>query len=105
MRRHGEKTLPVLQAAHIRPFSQEGPHAVCNGLLMRSDLHILFDGGYLTVTPDLSVRVSPAIRKEFENGRDYYALDGRPLIRVPSSPSERPSSEFLERHARNVFVA
>ena len=28
----GEKTLPVLEAAHIKPYTQEGPHEISNGL-------------------------------------------------------------------------
>lgn len=44
----GEKTLPVLDAAHIKPFSQEGPNNTSNGLLLRKDLHTLFDRGYRT---------------------------------------------------------
>ena len=71
-----ERTLPVLEAAHIKPYSQDGPHAPENGLLLRSDLHTLFDQGYITVAPDLRVRVSRTIREEFQNGHDYYALDG-----------------------------
>jgi len=73
-----ERTLSVLEAAHIQPFADEGPNRVCNGLLLRSDLHILFDRGYVTVTPDLRVHVSKRIREEFENGRDYYAHQGKP---------------------------
>lgn len=45
----GEKTLPVLEAAHIKPYAEEGPHEIDNGILLRSDLHILFDDGYITV--------------------------------------------------------
>ena len=30
----GEKTLPVLEAAHIKPYSQSGPHFIKNGLLL-----------------------------------------------------------------------
>ena len=37
----GEKTLPVLNAAHIKPYAEEGPHEVRNGLLLREDLHTL----------------------------------------------------------------
>ena len=37
----GERTLPVLQAAHIHPYAVGGPHRVDNGLLLRSDLHTL----------------------------------------------------------------
>jgi hypothetical protein len=48
----GERVLPVLEAAHIKPYSQGGEHRVDNGLLLRSDLHTLFDQGYVSVTPD-----------------------------------------------------
>lgn len=39
----GEKTLPVLEAAHIKPYSLDGPHEINNGLLLRRDFHTLFD--------------------------------------------------------------
>ena len=101
----GERTLPVLEAAHIKPHALSGPNRVNNGLLLRSDLHILFDRGYLSISPDLQVRVSPAIREEYENGRDYYALAGRKLVQVPSRQIEMPNLEYLEWHNQNVFVA
>jgi putative restriction endonuclease len=47
----GERTLPVLEAAHIRSYSDGGPHELSNGLLLRSDLHRLFDDGYIIVEP------------------------------------------------------
>ena len=58
----------------------------------------LFDAGYLTVTPDLRVRVSGRIREQFENGRDYYALEGRELS-VPMAPAPPPNREYLEWHS------
>jgi putative restriction endonuclease len=97
-----ERTLPVLEAAHIRPYSLKGPHEVSNGLLFRSDLHTLFDRGYITVTPQKQLRVSSRIHEEFENGRDYYALDGQP-IRLPVAPNLLPSPELLEWHADTIF--
>ena len=64
--------MPVLEAAHIKPYNLVGRHEISNGLLLRSDLHTLFDLGYMTVTPDdLRVRVSRRIHDEFENGREY----------------------------------
>src|SRR5690606_28081096 len=57
----GEKTLPVLEAAHIKPYAESGPHLISNGLLLRSDMHKLFDGGYLTITNDLKIEVSSRI--------------------------------------------
>jgi putative restriction endonuclease len=69
-----ERTPPFLEAAHIRPYSENGPHQLSNGLLMRSDLHRLFDLRYITVDPDRRCTViSNRIREEFENGRDYAA--------------------------------
>jgi HNH endonuclease len=69
-----ERTLPVLEAAHIRPYGKDGRHELSNGLLLRSDLHKLFDLGYMTVDPEKkAIVVSQRIREEYENGRDYYA--------------------------------
>ena len=98
----GERTLPVLDAAHIRPYADLGPHRLENGILLRKDLHALFDAGYVTVTRSLELRVSRRIREEFENGRDYYALEGSP-VRVPLPPAPPPSPEYLEWHADTVF--
>jgi putative restriction endonuclease len=94
----GERTLPVLEAAHIKPYAEQGPHRLANGLLLRSDLHTLFDAGYITVTDELHVEVSRRIREEFENGREYYKHHGGPLTVIPGSESDRPSREFLRWH-------
>jgi putative restriction endonuclease len=99
----GERTLPVLDAAHIRPYSELGPHRLANGLLLRSDLHTLFDLGYVTVTPEYRVEVSTRIRAEFENGRDYYALHGKMLKNLPESAEDRPDSQFLSWHNDSRF--
>lgn len=97
-----ERTLPVLEAAHIKPYSLAGQHEVSNGLLLRSDLHTLFDRGYVTVSPDMRLRVSRRIHEEFQNGRDYYALD-RHEIRMPTPPYALPSRDLLEWHADTIF--
>jgi len=98
----GERTLPVLQASHIVPFG-DGPNRVDNGLLLRSDLHILFDRGYLTVTPDLRVEVSNRIKEEYANGRDYYKFHGNHLAVLPESALDRPNRQFLQWHNEKIF--
>ena len=93
-----ERTLPVLQAAHIRPYAEGGTHELSNGLLLRSDLHTLFDQHYLTIEPiNRTLIVSRRIRQQFENGRDYYALNNRPLAE-PTSVLALPSNESLGYH-------
>lgn len=96
------KVLPVLEAAHIRPFAQGGEHDIANGLLLRSDVHALFDLGYLTITPDLVVRASRRLKDDFDNGNDYRRLDGRE-IHVPPARRLQPDRRLLEWHADTVF--
>lgn len=99
----GESTLPVLEAAHILPFAEQGPHDVSNGMLLRSDFHKLFDLGMITVTPEYRVEVSPRIREDWFNGKAYYRLHGQELPNLPESIADRPSTEFLRWHNENRF--
>src|SRR5687767_4664915 len=92
----GEKTLPVLESAHIKPYAESGPHFISNALLLRSDIHKLFDCGYLTITKDLKVEVSKRIREEFENGGEYYKYHGSELQNLPSRQKDKPENRFVE---------
>ena len=98
----GERTLPALEAAHIKPYSEGGSHEPQNGLLMRRDIHALFDGGYVTITPDLKFHVSRRIKEEFENGRHYYALDGHSIL-TPTTSSWVPDVTALKWHNDQRF--
>lgn len=99
----GERTVPVLQAAHIKSFAADGPNAVNNGILLRSDFHALFDAGYVTIEDDLRVVVSSRLHDDFGNGKDYYPYHGRRLAVVPHDRILRPAQEYLEWHHENVF--
>lgn len=98
-----EKALPVLTAAHIRPYADGGEHRVDNGLLLRSDVHILFDRGYVTVTPQYRLEVSRRLRTDFDNGQEYLARHGQEIW-VPDKPELRPSRKFLSWHNEYRFV-
>jgi len=100
----GEHSLPALDASHIRAYASSGPHDVRNGILLRADLHRLFDQGYVTVTTDYKLLVSPRLKSEHDNGRSYYPLHGG-KVTVPSMPGERPALEFLQWHNEEVFLA
>jgi len=99
-----EHSLPVLEAAHIRPWHAGGAHAIPNGMPLRRDLHRLFDLGYVTIRPDLRFAVSPRLRDDYANGRSYYALDGGE-IGLPDDPAARPDLELLAWHEAEVFLA
>ena len=97
-----ERTLPALEAAHIQPYGDGGAHEARNGLLLRRDIHSLFDAGYVTVTPDLRFEVSRCVREEFNNGKHYYALHGH-KIDAPSSIGQRPDPDAFAWHNEHCF--
>lgn len=99
----GEKALPVLQAAHIKPVAEGGQHRLDNGLLLRSDVHTLFDRGYITVTPDHRVLVaSKALKDDYDNGEPYVPFHGSKIL-LPGNENERPSREQLQWHNDTLF--
>ncbi len=100
----GERVLPVLEAAHIKPYGEGGEHRIDNGLLLRRDLHALFDRGYMTVSPEMEVLVSKRLKDEFHNGEEYLALTGHRLL-APGRVADWPSPEFLDWHNQHRFVA
>lgn len=79
IRAHGLKCMisgsligEIIQAAHIVPYSDSLDNRTSNGLLLRVDLHNLFDSGLLGINPDtLKVKISPAITEV-----DYRKFDG-----------------------------
>ncbi len=100
----GDKIRPVLQAAHIRPLPHGGEHRLDNGLLLRSDVHTLYDRGYLAVDNKHRLLVSPRLRNEFGNGEQFYVRSGQP-IDLPERRGDRPNKAFLEWHVDEVFLA
>ena len=80
----------VLEAAHIYPYRGLETNKVANGLLLRSDVHTLFDCGLLAIDSDtMTVLVDPQLRDS-----EYEALHGRSL-RAPRDPAQEPSTEAL----------
>jgi putative restriction endonuclease len=99
----GEKTLPILDAAHIRAYADGGHHEGANGLLLRTDIHKLFDLGYVSLDPDRKFVVSRRLKEDFDNGRHYYDLHGT-AIRLPKLTSAIPSADALEWHREHRFL-
>src|SRR5262249_10209379 len=51
----GPQLQETLQAAHIQPYVDAESNHVRNGLLLRADMHLLFDLGLLTLSDDLEI--------------------------------------------------
>ena len=82
----------VLEAAHIRPYRGDLHNATSNGLLLRADIHTLFDLHLLTVLPFGTIQVAPSLTDPL-----YADLNER-MVRRPTTADARPLSAALEEH-------
>lgn len=83
----------ALEAAHIVPYRGDATNHVQNGLLLRADIHSLFDLGLIAVEPErLLIKLAPPLRKS-----SYGHLLGAGLTE-PVSEKARPSREALQQH-------
>ncbi|MFC1660186.1 HNH endonuclease [Gemmatimonadota bacterium] len=97
-----EKALPALEAAHIRPFKDVAEHTISNGILLRSDVHRLFDAGYITITPEYQVEASRRMKDDFHDGDTYLRLNGTHIF-VPEPVALRPDPAALQWHNEERF--
>lgn len=93
----GCAVVHVLEAAHIRPYMGPKTNRVNNGLLLRADLHVLFDRRLLTIDNDYVVLLDPSVRKG-----PYRSLHGKAL-RLPVSKSDWPSKALLKKHRSGAY--
>lgn len=98
----GGKVLPALDAAHIRPYALGGTHDISNGILLRRDIHSVFDAGYVTIDPQHRFVVSERVKTDFNNGNEYRRLHGS-VLTVPEEFSNRPDCAALQWHNENIF--
>ncbi|HEX3652247.1 MAG TPA: HNH endonuclease [Rhizomicrobium sp.] len=97
------KVLPALEAAHIRPYAEGGGHQISNGILLRRDIHSVFDAGYVTVDEDFRFVVSDRVRTDFNNGNEYRRLHGTTLF-LPQAPANQPDRTALRWHNQERFL-
>lgn len=90
---------PALEAAHIMPYRGAQTNHPANGLLLRGDIHDLFDLGLIAVDANAKLRLAGALE-----GTMYESLHGQSL-RMPRDPALKPSPEALDLHFRRSAVA
>jgi putative restriction endonuclease len=89
----GCNAVDALEAAHISAYLGKQSNHVQNGLLLRADLHSLFDLGMLAIEPE----TRKVLLADVLAGTSYAELSGR-SIAVPRDPAAVPSREALEQH-------
>ncbi len=96
------KVLPALDAAHIKPFGRGGHHAKSNGILLRKDIHCVFDAGYVTIDEKHRFVVSNKVKEDFNNGEEYLRLHGK-VLRLPNQKLDWPAPDLLRWHNTEVY--
>ena len=93
----GFNAIDTLEVAYIIPYRGKHTHHPTNGIVLRSDLHTLFDMGKIAVdTRTMTIILADELRES-----SYRILAGRPL-RYPKEETQRPSTEGLDLHRRLV---
>jgi ribosomal protein L37AE/L43A len=96
----GAQPACVLEAAHISPFSTHETHSVEGGLLLRRDLHTLFDRHLLRINPQSwTVETAPQLHPY----KNYYDLHLKQLVL-----DHEPDVQLIEQHyekASEFFAA
>ncbi len=98
----------LLEAAHVRPVSNQGPDRVSNGISMTPTVHRLFDAGMFTLVPighQLVIRRSPLLLPSMTNspGGTTILIEEGAALQLPEQPERRPSAEYLGFHRREIF--
>jgi hypothetical protein len=83
----------VLEAAHISPYRGDHTNHVTNGLLLRADVHTLFDLGLLKVHPNYRIDADDHILHALNISKGQ-------VINLPSDPALHPNREALEQKAK-----
>jgi len=84
----------VLEAAHIVPYLGPLTNRTDNGLLLRADIHTLFDCGLITI--DAATRLVVVADRLLAT--DYGSLNGKTL-RPPTTKADAPSAQALDRRS------
>lgn len=89
----------LLEAAHITPHAIEPNYRTSNGLLLRADIHTLYDLSLLSIDEFLRVHLAPALQHS-----EYNSLAGKRIERRPDQSHDAPSPEAL-RKRHELFLS
>ena len=93
----GSETEQILEAAHIVPHSTQTDDRTSNGLLLRADIHTLFDLSLLTIDTNYRIQVSKVLRSS-----ECAAYDNA-LLYLPKCKSDRPDRTGLRMRIKEFL--
>jgi hypothetical protein len=100
----GRAPKEVLEACHLYSYANDGRHIDGGGLLMRRDIHRLFDSGLISADPNQDIDGSAKIRvdQNLEGFPQYWSLNGKSItVRLGQREKSFLSAHYKERPSAN----
>ncbi|MFP4266322.1 MAG: HNH endonuclease [Desulfonatronovibrionaceae bacterium] len=92
----------IVEASHIRPWSESHDDRPANGMALCRLCHWSFDNGFMSVGDDYEIMISPLSRQEQNNPGPIMTFENRPIFK-PSEEKHAPDQKCLQWHRRNIF--
>lgn len=100
-----EHLLPGVEAAAIKPYGESAPHEVFNGLLLRSDVCLIFYRGYISSIADYPIKATRLFRKESKRAHPLNTFQGRKISRFPFNHYSWHLREMISYYNERFFGA
>lgn len=94
------RVVPLLEAAHILPHAEGSDYRVTNGILLRTDIHTLFDLHLLGIDASLRVHLKDSIRSS-----EFARFHGKRIETLPASTVHQPSAVALQDRFQRFLAA
>ena len=89
-----------VEAAHIKPVTENGPDSIRNGLALSGTIHWMFDRGLISLSDEFEILVS----RQLNNPDEVWRLaNADKRARVPVAENLKPHSQYLKWHRTNCF--
>lgn len=87
----------ILEAAHIQPYSEGQDHRLSNGLILRADIHTLFDKGLLAIIPQETCQAQVIVHPQLQQD-PYYNTFHLISVALPASECEARQTALLQNY-------
>ena len=94
------RVVPLLEAAHILPHAEGSDYRIANGILLRTDIHTLFDLHLLGIDATLRVHLKASIQSS-----EFARFNGKRVETLPASTLHQPSPVSLQARFQRFLSA
>jgi putative restriction endonuclease len=95
-------SISMIDACHIKPFSESHDDTISNGLALSPNMHRAFDRGLITINEEYRVVVSEKFREDSSSPYSIKQFNDHSIL-LPLNNKYYPGLKNLEWHKENVL--